>query len=38
MVRANKISLDTSNAEIVFFRPKRKTITKHLRFRISGEK
>ena len=37
-LRANKISLNTSKTEIVIFRPKQKTINKHLNFRISGEK
>ena len=36
--RANKISLNTSKTEIVIFRQKHKIITKHLNFRISGEK
>ena len=37
-LRSNKISLNTSKTEILLFRPKGKTITKHLNFRISGEK
>ena len=37
-LRASKISLNTSKTEIAIFRPKHKTITKHLNFRISGEK
>ena len=37
-LRASKISLNTSKREIAIFRPKHKTITKHLNFRISGEK
>ena len=37
-LRANKISLNTSKTEIVIFRSKHKIITKHLNFRISGEK
>ena len=37
-LRANKISLNTSKTETVIFRPKQKTINKHLNFRISGEK
>ena len=37
-LRANKISLNTSKTEIIIFRPKHKIITKHLNFRISGEK
>ena len=36
--RANKISLNTSKTEIIIFRPKQKQITKHLNFRISGQK
>ena len=36
--RANKISLSTSKTEIIIFRPKQKQITKHLNFRISGQK
>ena len=34
-LRSNKISLNTSKTEILLFR---KTITKHLNFRISGER
>lgn len=37
-LRANKISLNTSKTEIIIFRSKRKTITKKLNFRISGQK
>ena len=37
-LRSNKISLNTSKTEILLFRPKGKTITKHLNFRISGER
>ena len=37
-LRSNKISLNTSKTEILIFRPKGKSITKHLNFRISGEK
>ena len=37
-LRASKISLNTSKTEIVIFRPKQKQITKHLNFRISGQK
>ena len=37
-LRANKVSLNTSKTEILLFRPKGKTITKHLNFRISGER
>ena len=36
--RSNKISPNTSKTETLLFRPKRKTITKHLNFRISGER
>ena len=36
-LRSNKISLNTSKTEIIIFRPKRKTIQKHLNFRISGQ-
>ena len=36
-LRSNKISLNTSKTEITIFRPKRKTIQKHLNFRISGQ-
>ena len=36
-LRANKISLNTSKTKIVLFRSKRKTITKKLNFRISGQ-
>ena len=35
---ANKVSLNTSKTEIVVFRPKHKIITKHLNFRMRGEK
>lgn len=37
-LRANKISLNTSKTEIVLFRTTRKIITKHLNFRLSGQK
>ena len=37
-IRANKISLNTSKTEIIIFRPRKKQITKHLNFRISGQK
>ena len=36
-LRSNKISLNTRKTEIIIFRPKRKTIQKHLNFRISGQ-
>ena len=38
MVKVKKISLNTSKTEILLFRPKGKTITKHVNFRISGER
>ena len=37
-LRSNKISLNTSKTEILIFRPKGKSSTKHLNFRIIGEK
>ena len=37
-LRSNKISLNISKTEILLLRPKGKTITKHLNFRISGER
>ena len=37
-LRANKISLNADKTELVIFSPKRKQITKHLNFRISGQK
>ena len=37
-LRANKISLNTSKTDLILFRSKRKQITKHLNFRISGQK
>ena len=37
-LRSNKISLNTSKTGILLFRPKGKRITKHLDFRISGER
>ena len=37
-VRANKLSLNANKTEIIIFKPKNKTITKHLNFRISGQK
>ena len=37
-LRTNRISLNASKTEIILFRPKTKTITKHLNFRISGQK
>lgn len=37
-LKANKISLNTTKTEIIVFRPKQKQITKHLNFRINGQK
>ena len=37
-LRANRISLNASKIETILFRPKTKTITKHLNFRINGQK
>ena len=37
-LRANRISLNASKTEIILFHPKTKTITKHLHFRINGQK
>ena len=37
-IRTNKLSLNTSIIELVIFTPKNKIITKHLNFRISGQK
>ena len=37
-LRANKISLNADKTELEIFSPKRKQITKHLNFRISGQK
>ena len=37
-LRANRISLNTSKTDLILFRSKRKQITKHLNFRISGQK
>ena len=37
-LRANKISLNTSKTEIIIFRKKNKAITKHLDFRIGGQR
>ena len=34
----NKINLNASKTEIIIFRPKNEQITKHLNFRISGQK
>ena len=37
-IRANRLSWNTSKIELVIFKPKNKIITKHLNFRISGQK
>ena len=38
-VRANKLSLNANDkTEIITFKPSNKTITKHLNFRLSGQK
>ena len=37
-LRANRISLNTNKTELIIFRPKNKSITKQLNFRISGQK
>ena len=37
-LRANKIALNTSKTEIILFKPKSVIITKHLNFRISGQR
>ena len=37
-LRANRISLNANKTELIIFRPKNKSITKHLNFRISGLK
>ena len=37
-LRANKLSLNTKNTDIIIFKPRTKTIMKHLNFRISGQK
>ena len=37
-LRASRVSLNASKTEITLFRPKTKTMTKHLNFRISGQK
>ena len=38
LVRADKLSLNTNKTEIVSFKIRKKIITKHLNFRISGQK
>ena len=35
---ANRLSLNTNKTELIIFRPKNKSITKHLNFRINGQK
>ena len=37
-LRANRISLNTNKTELIIFRPKNKSIKKHLNVRISGQK
>ena len=37
-LRANEISLNRTKTEIVIFRPKHKSRTKHMNFRISGQR
>ena len=37
-LRANRISLKASKTEIILFRQKTKIITKHLNFKITGQK
>ena len=37
-IRANKLSLNNSKAKLVIFKSRNKTVTKHLNFRISGQK
>ena len=37
-LQSNKISLNASKTEIIIFKTKLKTITKHLNFRVSGHK
>ena len=37
-IRTNRLSLNTSKTELVIFKSKNKIITKHLNFRISGQK
>ena len=37
-LRANRISINANKTELIIFRPKNKSITKHLNFRISGLK
>ena len=37
-LRTNRILLNVDETEIIIFRPKRKTITKKMNFRVSGKK
>ena len=37
-LRSNKIPLNASKTEIIIFKTKLKTITKHINFRVSGQK
>ena len=37
-IRSNKLSLNAGKAEIIIFKNKKQEITKHLNFRISGQK
>ena len=37
-IRANKLSLNTSNMELVIFKSRHTKITKHLNFHVSGQK
>ena len=37
-LRANRISLNANKTELIIFRPKNKSIAKHLNFRIIGQK
>ena len=37
-IRANKLSLNTSKAELLIFKSRHKKIAKHLNFCISGQK
>ena len=38
LLRENKFSLNGNKAKIIIFKPRNKTITKYLNFRISGQK
>ena len=37
-IRSNKLSLNGSKTEIIIFENKQQTISKHLNFRVSGQK